>query len=69
MTGSPKELAIKLEISERQVFRYIENLQELGGKIKFDKLLNSYVYSSEIELLITYCQKNKNKLHTDLRWQ
>ncbi|MBN2164916.1 MAG: HTH domain-containing protein [Marinilabiliaceae bacterium] len=69
MTGSPKELAIKLEISERQVFRYIENLQELGGKIEFDKLLNSYVYFAEIELLMTYCQKNKNKLRTDLRWQ
>jgi predicted DNA-binding transcriptional regulator YafY len=57
MTGSPKELATKLEISERQVFRYIENLKELGGKIEFDRFLNSYVYSTEIELLMTYSQK------------
>lgn len=64
MTGSPKELAIKLEISERQVFRYIENLQELGGKIEFDKLLNSYVYSTEIELLMTYRKKNNKKNNT-----
>jgi predicted DNA-binding transcriptional regulator YafY len=57
MTGSPKELAARLGISERQVFRYIDNLQELGGKIEFDKSLNSYVYTAEIELLITYSQK------------
>jgi biotin operon repressor len=69
MTGSPKELAVKLEISEQQVFRYIENLQELGGKIEFYKLFNSYVYTAEIELLITYSQKNKKNHPTDLRWQ
>ncbi len=44
MTGSPKELAIKLEISERQVFRYIENLKEFGGKIEFDKLRTFRTY-------------------------
>lgn len=51
-TGNPKELAIKLKISERQVFRYIDNLQALGGKIVFNKFINSYEYTADIKLLV-----------------
>jgi predicted DNA-binding transcriptional regulator YafY len=57
MTGSPNELAVKLEIPERQVYRYIDNLQELGAKIEFDKSSNSYIYTTDTELLILYRQK------------
>jgi len=32
-TGSPKELADKLGISERQIYKYISDLKELGAKI------------------------------------
>ena len=56
-TGSPKQLAEKLEISERQVYNYLADLKELGANMKFDKLKNSYTYASDIELVIVYEKK------------
>ena len=53
-TGSPKQLAEKLEISERQIYNYLDNLRELGADLKFDKLKNSYVYTAYIKLIIAY---------------
>ncbi len=41
-TGTPKELARKLGISERMVYRYIETLNEQGSRIKFDRIKNTY---------------------------
>lgn len=58
ITGSPKELAEKLEISERQVYRYLDNLRELGAIIEFNKSQNSYVYTSDKEIHITFSSQN-----------
>lgn len=58
ITGSPKELADKLEISERQVYRCLDNLIELGAIIEFNKLQNSCVYTSDKEILITFFSHN-----------
>lgn len=57
ITGSPKELAEKIGVSERQIYRYIDNMLELGAEIKFNKILNSYVYTDNIELCIAFNQK------------
>jgi predicted DNA-binding transcriptional regulator YafY len=54
LTGSPKQLAEKLELSERQVYTYLNNLKELGAEIKFDKCINSYLYTVDIKLVIAY---------------
>jgi len=56
-TGSPKHLAEKFEITERQVYNYLDNLKELGADIKFDKQKKSYVYTTDIELVIAYEKK------------
>ncbi len=56
-TGSPKQLAEKLEITERQVYNYLDNLKELGAEIKFDKHKSSYTYKVDIELVIAYKKK------------
>lgn len=56
-TGNPKELSEKIGITERQMYKYIDNLKELGAKIKFEKTLNSYIYESNEELIISYKQK------------
>lgn len=45
-TGTPKELARRLGISERMVYRYVDNLK-IGGKlISFSRTKNSYIFSS-----------------------
>jgi len=52
-TGNPKELASRLEISERQLYRYINDLKETGAKITFNHNINSYTYLLENEFDMT----------------
>ncbi len=45
MTGSPKELASKLSITERSVYNYIAFMkQELKAPIKYNYQRTSYLY-------------------------
>lgn len=43
-TGSPEQLACKLDISERQVYRIIEELKDIGFPIYYCKVSGSYCY-------------------------
>lgn len=43
-TGTPKQFAKKLCISERQLYKYMKNLKELGAPIKYCKNRNTYHY-------------------------
>lgn len=44
-TGSPKELAKKLNISERWLYIFLDELRtELGCPIRYDRRKRSYVY-------------------------
>lgn len=55
-TGSPREFAAKLNISERQLYRILEEYREIGFPIKYSKERESYFYecqtSIKIELLV-----------------
>ncbi len=42
-TGSPSDLALKLEISERSVKRIVSELREDGKEIRFSQVNRSYV--------------------------
>ena len=53
-TGSPRELACKLGISERSVYDYIHDMKELGAPIAFSYSYNSYIYYTDGELLIGF---------------
>jgi predicted DNA-binding transcriptional regulator YafY len=46
-TGTPKELAAKLELSERSLYELINQMKDLGAPIIFSKSRNSYVYTSQ----------------------
>ncbi|QEC52447.1 HTH domain-containing protein [Anseongella ginsenosidimutans] len=43
-TGSPKELAEKLNISQTTVFNWINMLRDLGALIKYDSERQTYFY-------------------------
>lgn len=45
-TGTPKELAKRLGISERMLFRYIENLKTSEKPIAFCRRRKTYVFST-----------------------
>lgn len=51
-TGSPKEFANKLNVSERETYRIIEYLKELDAKIDFSRTINSYFYEDSFDLLV-----------------
>ena len=53
-TGSPRELADKLGISERSVYEYISNMKELGAPIAFSYSHNSYIYYKDGDLVIGF---------------
>ena len=41
-TGTPKELASKLEIPQRNIFRLIQNIKHQGIQIKYCKKRQTY---------------------------
>lgn len=47
-TGSPAELAKKLGISERMVYKYIEDLKaEFNAPVKYSRSERTYYYEGE----------------------
>lgn len=43
-TGSPKQLAARLNISERMVYRYIREIEAQHGELEFCRIKNSYKF-------------------------
>ena len=53
-TGTPQELANKLNISKRWVYEYINMLKELGAPIKYCEITRSYLYEQNGRFLIEF---------------
>lgn len=49
-TGTPEELARRLEVSRATVFRYIQALRDMGAPVSYCKSRQSYVYEGEFGL-------------------
>jgi transcriptional antiterminator len=47
-TGTPCELALKLNLSDRQVRRIIEELKDLGMPIEYCKRRQTYYYKEDV---------------------
>ncbi len=45
-TGSPDELALRLNISKRQVYRYIEMIRNQGVEVEYEASRRSYIYKA-----------------------
>lgn len=56
-TGSPKEFAGELGISESHLYRYIEELQDMGIPIHYSRARRTYYYENNIELSLYYSLK------------
>jgi predicted DNA-binding transcriptional regulator YafY len=48
-TGTPKQLADKLNLCERQAREYISLIRQLGAPVKYDRSRNTYYYEFEGE--------------------
>jgi biotin operon repressor len=49
-TGSPKDLAVKLKVSERAVSNLLETLKDFDAEIRYSKRKCSFIYVNMISL-------------------
>ncbi len=61
-TGNPKELAFRLNISERAVYDLINIMKNMDAPIYYCSSKNSYLYEYEVELSMGFIKKTKNIL-------
>jgi biotin operon repressor len=61
-TGSPAELAKKLDLSERAVFGYIRMMRELGGPIAFCPLRRTYYYERDVQFYFGFRELDEKEV-------
>ncbi len=49
-TGTPRELAHRMHISERMVYHLIEQLRDYNAAIRYNRSRKTYFYEDEFEL-------------------
>ena len=58
-TGTPAQLAERLNLSERSIYDYINYMKTLGCPIKFDSFRATYYYEEEGFFVIAFFTKEK----------
>jgi hypothetical protein len=59
-TGSPNEIAIKLGVSERMVFKYIEIIRnEFKAPVKYNRISKTYFFETSGNLDLRWRKKIK----------
>jgi len=58
-TGTPAQLAERLNLSERSIYDYINYMKTLGCPIKFDSFRETYYYEEEGFFVIAFFTKEK----------
>lgn len=58
-TGTPAQLAERLNLSERSIYDYINFMKGLGCPIRFDSYRESYFYEEEGFFVIAFFPKSK----------
>ncbi|MBN1416841.1 MAG: helix-turn-helix domain-containing protein [Bacteroidales bacterium] len=53
-TGNARELAVKLEVTERSVYNYIKLMKSYGAPIVYSKPCHSYIYEGEGNFFIGF---------------
>lgn len=61
-TGSPAELAAKLDLSERAVFEYIRAMREMGAPISFCQNRRTYYYEREVQFSMGFRELNNDEM-------
>lgn len=56
-TGSPEELSARLGISRRQLYNHLETLKDLGLEVSYSRKVNSFYYSEDKHLEMTFSLK------------
>ncbi|MCF6168470.1 hypothetical protein [Lutibacter sp.] len=51
-TGTPREFANKLNISERQLYNITDYLKEIDAPIEYNRKTETYYYTASFDLLV-----------------
>ncbi|MCM5527884.1 HTH domain-containing protein [Parasegetibacter sp. NRK P23] len=57
-TGTPQELAERLDISESTLYEYFAVMKDLGAPIKYDKIKCTYYYEINGRFKIKFFEEN-----------
>jgi len=60
-TGTPKNFARRLSISDASLYRLIDTLKEMGAPIEFSVVYQSYIYSSEVNFMCGFFLKELSR--------
>ncbi len=63
-TGTPIQIAKRMQTSERSIYRLIEKLKDLDAAICFDRKQNTYYYREDFDLEISIIVKAISKKNT-----
>ena len=59
-TGTPKQLAYKLDLSERMVYNYIKIMKtEFNAPIIYSRNLQSYIYTEQVAFHVGFLKKEE----------
>ena len=62
-TGNPAQIALKLEVSERMVYSYLEVLKtEFNAPIKYSRASQTYVFTEEGKLDLNWQEEFERKV-------
>lgn len=54
-TGTPAELAARLQLSVSRLARVIEELRDQGAPIFYDRIAKTYYYEFPFEIIVKVC--------------
>ena len=54
ITGTPRELAFKFNVSERSIYLMIDWLKDYGATIKYDRKRKTYFYFKSFDIKINF---------------
>ncbi len=56
-TGSPREFAARLGLSQSMMYNYLDLLRMLGGPVQYNRVSASYEYEYPVALQLGYTKK------------
>ncbi|GAA4278666.1 hypothetical protein [Aquimarina mytili] len=60
-TGSPEDFASRLEISKAKLYRIIGVMKKLNAPIKYDYIIESFVYQEAVAFSFGFYEKDNAK--------
>ncbi|MDY0280331.1 MAG: hypothetical protein RBR35_07205 [Salinivirgaceae bacterium] len=61
-TGTPHQLAERMNLSERQLRRYIEEMRIMGAEIRYNDYLKSYEYLKPMKFYFGFTNEDMKKI-------